>query len=238
VFNTADEVAQLHQERRRRDGRRPLLRPARGDAALHRAGQLVRRGGLLQRSRVRRFVDPRLPGDPRVDMLLLPDPTTARLDPFRTRKTLILNFFIHDPLTVRPTAATRATSRRRPRPTQGLRHRRHRVSSAPRRSFYIFDSIRYDSTPESSYYYIDAKAAAWNTGKDEVRREPGLQAALQGRLTSRSPPRPLRRPARRDGRPARGGRHAGRAWPPRGGLRRPGRDQLQVRHAAREPPTT
>src|SRR5437879_558647 len=33
------------------------------------------------------------------DMLLLPDPTTARLDPFRTRKTLIINFFIHDPLT-------------------------------------------------------------------------------------------------------------------------------------------
>ena len=26
------------------------------------------------------------------DMLLLPDPTTARIDPFRTRKTLILNF--------------------------------------------------------------------------------------------------------------------------------------------------
>src|SRR3954465_4319950 len=33
------------------------------------------------------------------DMLLLPDPSSARLDPFRTRKTLILNFFIHDPLT-------------------------------------------------------------------------------------------------------------------------------------------
>src|SRR5436305_13514825 len=33
------------------------------------------------------------------DMLLLPDPTTARIDPFRTRKTLIINFFIHDPLT-------------------------------------------------------------------------------------------------------------------------------------------
>src|ERR1700712_2594678 len=29
------------------------------------------------------------------DMLLLPDPTTARLDPFRVRKTLIINFFIH-----------------------------------------------------------------------------------------------------------------------------------------------
>src|SRR5256714_8626876 len=33
------------------------------------------------------------------DMLLLPDPTTALLDPFRQHKTLNLTFFIHDPLT-------------------------------------------------------------------------------------------------------------------------------------------
>src|ERR1700678_3879703 len=36
------------------------------------------------------------------DMLLLPDPTTAVLDPFRTRKTLNLTFFVHDPLTGEP----------------------------------------------------------------------------------------------------------------------------------------
>ncbi|MGZ4484385.1 MAG: glutamine synthetase beta-grasp domain-containing protein, partial [Nocardioidaceae bacterium] len=33
------------------------------------------------------------------DMSLFPDPTTAYLDPFRARKTLVVNFFIHDPLT-------------------------------------------------------------------------------------------------------------------------------------------
>src|SRR5580700_7687240 len=33
------------------------------------------------------------------DMQLLPDPTTARIDPFRDEKTLNINFFIHDPLT-------------------------------------------------------------------------------------------------------------------------------------------
>src|SRR6202035_2387158 len=34
------------------------------------------------------------------DMLLLPDPTTAVLDPFRQHKTLNLNCFVHDPLTL------------------------------------------------------------------------------------------------------------------------------------------
>ena len=33
------------------------------------------------------------------DMQLFPDPTTAYLDPFRVSKTLIVNFFIHDPIT-------------------------------------------------------------------------------------------------------------------------------------------
>ena len=33
------------------------------------------------------------------DMLLLPDPATAFVDPFRAQKTLALNFFIHDPFT-------------------------------------------------------------------------------------------------------------------------------------------
>ncbi|MBA3991143.1 MAG: glutamine synthetase beta-grasp domain-containing protein, partial [Propionibacteriales bacterium] len=33
------------------------------------------------------------------DMALFPDATTAYLDTFRTDKTLVVNFFIHDPLT-------------------------------------------------------------------------------------------------------------------------------------------
>ena len=36
------------------------------------------------------------------DMALLPDPTTAYLDPFRAAKTLCINFFVHDPLTKEP----------------------------------------------------------------------------------------------------------------------------------------
>ena len=34
------------------------------------------------------------------DMLLLPDPETATIDPFPAAKTLIVNFFVHDPFTL------------------------------------------------------------------------------------------------------------------------------------------
>ena len=33
------------------------------------------------------------------DMSLFPDVTTAYIDPFRIAKTLVVNFFIHDPIT-------------------------------------------------------------------------------------------------------------------------------------------
>ena len=36
------------------------------------------------------------------DMALIPDATTAFLDPFRVAKTLAINFFVHDPLTKEP----------------------------------------------------------------------------------------------------------------------------------------
>jgi len=51
------------------------------------------------------------------DMLVVPDPETARLDPFPHEKTLHLIGNIKDPSPASRTAATRATSPRRPRPT-------------------------------------------------------------------------------------------------------------------------
>ena len=39
------------------------------------------------------------------DMALLPDPTSAFVDPFRKSKTLNINFFVHDPLTKEPYSA-------------------------------------------------------------------------------------------------------------------------------------
>ena len=62
------------------------------------------------------------------DMLLLPDPATAVLDPFRQHPTLNLTFFVHDPLTGEPyTRDPRNIARK----ARGLparhRHRGHRV---------------------------------------------------------------------------------------------------------------
>ena len=76
------------------------------------------------------------------DMLLLPDANSAFLDPFRTHKTLNVNFFIHDPI-------TREAYSRDPR-NVAKKAEAYLASSGiadtayfgPEAEFYIFDSIR------------------------------------------------------------------------------------------------
>ena len=38
----------------------------------------------------------------------------------------------------------------------------------PELEFFVFDDIRYQSTPNSSFYQVDSEEAEWNSGEDEV----------------------------------------------------------------------
>ncbi|RSM34590.1 type I glutamate--ammonia ligase, partial [Actinoplanes sp. ATCC 53533] len=90
------------------------------------------------------------------DMMLLPDVTTAFVDPFRIQKTLALNFFIHDPF-------TREAYSRDPRnvakkaetylASSGIADTAYFGAEA---EFYIFDSIRHETSAHQAFYYIDS----------------------------------------------------------------------------------
>ena len=98
---------------------------------------------------------------------MLPDPTTARLDPFRTRKTLILNFFIHDPLTGEAYSRDPRNIAKKAEAYlkgSGVADTAYFGAEA---EFYIFDSVRFDTNQFSSYHYVDSVAAAWNSGREE-----------------------------------------------------------------------
>jgi glutamine synthetase len=114
------------------------------------------------------------------DMLLLPDPTTAIIDPFRARKTLAMNFFIHDPI-------TREAYSRDPRNVAAKAEAYLKGSGiadtayfGAEAEFYIFDSIRYDTNQHSSYHYIDSVAGAWNSGRDEPGGNLGYKPRYKG----------------------------------------------------------
>jgi glutamine synthetase len=101
------------------------------------------------------------------DMLLLPDPTTAYVDPFRLRKTLNITFFVHDPLTGAPyTRDPRNIARKAQEYLKGTGIG-DTAYFGPEAEFYIFDSARFSSAPNEAYYYIDSIEGAWNTGREE-----------------------------------------------------------------------
>jgi glutamine synthetase len=114
------------------------------------------------------------------DMLLLPDVTTAYLDPFRAEKTLALNFFIHDPF-------TREAYSRDPRniarkaeqylKNSGVADTAYFGAEA---EFYVFDSIRHDTSAHEAYYHIDSIEGQWNTGREEEGGNRGYKTKYKG----------------------------------------------------------
>jgi glutamine synthetase len=101
------------------------------------------------------------------DMLLLPDVVTARVDPFRERKTLNINFFVHDAVTREPYSRDPRNIARKAEEylaESGIADTAYFGAEA---EFYIFDSVRFDSEPNATFYEIDSEAGWWNTGANE-----------------------------------------------------------------------
>src|ERR1700737_498252 len=101
------------------------------------------------------------------DMQLLPDPSTAVIDPFRTRKTLNLTFFVHDPLTGAPYSRDPRNIARKAQDYLRGTGIGDAAYFGPEAEFYIFDTARFSTSANAGYYPIDSLEGAWNTGKDE-----------------------------------------------------------------------
>jgi len=109
------------------------------------------------------------------DMLLIPDPNTAVVDPFREHPTLNINCYVRDPLTGEPYS-------RDPRYIV-QKAEQYLVSTGiadtayfgPEAEFYIFDSVRFDQNQFSGYYFLDSVEGVWNSGRDrELDGTPNL----------------------------------------------------------------
>jgi glutamine synthetase len=99
------------------------------------------------------------------DMLVLPQPETAFIDPFMKETTLVMLCNIQDPL-------TRQDYTRDPRNVSRKAVNYMKASGVadvayigPELEFFVFDSIRYDQNQHSGYYFIDSDEGAWNTGR-------------------------------------------------------------------------
>ena len=99
------------------------------------------------------------------DMLLMPDASTAFIDPYYTRTTLSLICLIGDPVLGAPYA-------RDPR-FVAQKAERHLVESGiadvayfgPEAEFFVFDHIAYEQVEHRAFYEIDSAEGFWNTGR-------------------------------------------------------------------------
>src|SRR5580692_6936412 len=114
------------------------------------------------------------------DMLLLPDPSTTVLDPFRTHKTLNLTFFVHDPLTGEPYSRDPRNIARKAEDYLRGSGVADTVFFGPEAEFYIFDSARYLTSSNEGFYHIDSIEGAWNTGRDEPGGNLGAKPGYKG----------------------------------------------------------
>ncbi|RMG40926.1 MAG: type I glutamate--ammonia ligase [Planctomycetota bacterium] len=105
------------------------------------------------------------------DMLAVPDPTTAKIDPFFAEPTVSVIADIVDPI-------TRENYSKDPRNIckKAIAYMKQTGIAdtcyvGPEPEFFIFDDIRYQTTQNSAMYQIDSVEGAWNTARPE---EPNL----------------------------------------------------------------
>mgnify|MGYP001953864361 CR=1 FL=1 len=101
------------------------------------------------------------------DMQLIPDVSTAWIDPFRIEKTLIMNFDIYNP-------RNGELYHRDPRQVAHKAERYLQSTGiadtaffAPEAEFFIFDDVRFDQNAHEGYYHLDSVEGQWNRGREE-----------------------------------------------------------------------
>jgi len=100
-------------------------------------------------------------------MLVVPDPTTAKMDPFFEVPTLVLIGNIVDPVTREPYT-------RDPRYIAQKAEAYLKSSGigdvayfGPEAEFFIFDDIRFESGNNHAFYAVDSVEGIWNSGREE-----------------------------------------------------------------------
>jgi glutamine synthetase len=100
------------------------------------------------------------------DMLLIPDPNSAFMDPFLTEPTLVMIGDATDPLSHKPYhrdprhVAKRAEAYLT---STGLADKAFFGAEA---EFFIFDSVRFDQAAQHGFYFIDSDEGRWNSGRE------------------------------------------------------------------------
>ncbi len=101
------------------------------------------------------------------DMLLVPDPTTALLDPFRDVPTLMMIGDVVDPITKQHYPRDPRHVAKKAEAYLGFTGIADAAYFGAEAEFFIFDNIRFDQRENCGFYFIDAEEGRWNSAREE-----------------------------------------------------------------------
>jgi glutamine synthetase len=101
------------------------------------------------------------------DMLMIPDPTTAFLDPFFARPTLVMVCDIVDPITHEHYSRDPRWIAKKAENFLTQSGIGDTAYMGPEAEFFLFNSARFSTSPNEGYYYLDSIEGKWNSGREE-----------------------------------------------------------------------
>ena len=107
------------------------------------------------------------------DMILMPDPSTAVLDPFYTDATLQLRCDIIEPSTMQPYGRDARSTAKKAEAYLRSTGIADTAYFGPEPEFFVFDSARWSDQVNACMYEVDSDEGSWNTGRDPLE-EPNI----------------------------------------------------------------
>ncbi|MCU0693460.1 MAG: glutamine synthetase beta-grasp domain-containing protein, partial [Polyangiaceae bacterium] len=101
------------------------------------------------------------------DMLMVPDPASAQMDPFRARPTLTLICSIIDPITHQPYSRDPRFLAKKAEAYLKQTGIADVCYVGPEAEFFVFDDVRFTQSNHEGSYALDSIEGQWNTGREE-----------------------------------------------------------------------
>jgi glutamine synthetase len=101
------------------------------------------------------------------DMLLVPDPNTAVVDPFTEHATLNVNCYVRDPVTGESYSRDPRYVAKKAEDFLVSTGLADTAYIGPEAEFFIFDDVRFGQNEHEAFYSVDSVEAAWNSARDE-----------------------------------------------------------------------
>jgi glutamine synthetase len=114
------------------------------------------------------------------DMLLMPDPNTANVDPFFEEPTLILTCDVIEPGDGKPYERDPRSLAKRAEAYLKSSGIGDTAYFGPEPEFFIFDSVRWDQGPWGSHVHIEAEEAPWASGEKREGGNMGHRPSVKG----------------------------------------------------------